>query len=316
MGKSDQIPSNRPDCWLQGIWASVPTPFQANGALDLGGLAANVRHYVDALGLAGIYCNGIMGEGWSLTLEERMEVVEETISAAEGGLKVGVVATGGSLKETIRMSQHAEQIGIDHIIISPPPGQYNATQILRYVQRVRESTSVPIIIVEASSGGFGLPLIRFLASHPDCISAIKVAGTREDITHLVRECGEHLVVTDPYEGHWLSNLIDFGMHALYADPEPYLFQTVQSQPIQSYYRAYLANDHDIAWSIHSQLNPLRAVYDRFIMEPLCAGNIPVAALKAWCEYLGLAAGPPREPVEPLGPDLRRELHLALKYAGI
>jgi hypothetical protein len=35
-------------------------------SLDLAGIAKNVRHFRDALGLKGIFCNRLMGEGWSL----------------------------------------------------------------------------------------------------------------------------------------------------------------------------------------------------------------------------------------------------------
>jgi hypothetical protein len=55
--------------WPQGIWAAVPTPFLADQSLDLDGIARNVRHFRDALGLAGIFCNGLMGERVRLSLD-------------------------------------------------------------------------------------------------------------------------------------------------------------------------------------------------------------------------------------------------------
>ena len=46
---------DHPDAnWPQGIWAAVPTPFLADESLDLEGIAHNVRHFRDGLGLAGI----------------------------------------------------------------------------------------------------------------------------------------------------------------------------------------------------------------------------------------------------------------------
>ena len=308
----DKEHQGRRDRWLSGIWASVPTPFDATGELDPAGLSANVTHYSSVLQLTGIYCNGIMGEGWSLTLEERMQTAEITVSAAfDASLRVGVVVTAGSLTETIRLARHAEEVGADHIIISPPPGDYDAVAIHRYVRTIRESSSLPIVIVEASSGGFGIATLQHLASRPTLVSAIKVGSTRDQVSELLSRNGEDVVITDPCECNWLANLVEFDMDVLYADPEPYLFQNANWLPIQSYYNAFLAKDVDAATRISESLRSIRALYDRMIMQPLRAGQSPVPALKAWCEYLGLAAGPPRLPLVPLEPDARNELFSAL-----
>lgn len=48
----------------------MPTPFLADGGLDLLGIAGNARHCRDALGLDGELYHGLMGEGCSLAPEE------------------------------------------------------------------------------------------------------------------------------------------------------------------------------------------------------------------------------------------------------
>ena len=48
-----------------GIIPAVTTPFDANGAVDTAGLAANVRFLLDA-GVHGIVGTGTMGEAGSL----------------------------------------------------------------------------------------------------------------------------------------------------------------------------------------------------------------------------------------------------------
>jgi 4-hydroxy-tetrahydrodipicolinate synthase len=61
------------ESWPQGLWSAVPTPFRADQSLDLEGMAHNVRHFRDVLRLAGVFCNGLMGEGWSLSTAERRQ---------------------------------------------------------------------------------------------------------------------------------------------------------------------------------------------------------------------------------------------------
>lgn len=63
------------ESWPQGIWAAVPTPFGDDLSLDAAGIRRNVARF-RSLGLAGIFCNGLMGEGWSLDLDDRRRVVD------------------------------------------------------------------------------------------------------------------------------------------------------------------------------------------------------------------------------------------------
>src|SRR5215218_3275000 len=76
--------------FLDGIWAAVATPFEANGALDPKGIERNAHTYGRTLGLDGIFCNGLMGEGWALSADERRLALEATLSGCVGHLRVGV----------------------------------------------------------------------------------------------------------------------------------------------------------------------------------------------------------------------------------
>ena len=61
-----------------GIIPAVTTPFDANGAVDTAGLAANVRFLLDA-GVHGIVGTGTMGEAGSLDAAERRLVLETVV---------------------------------------------------------------------------------------------------------------------------------------------------------------------------------------------------------------------------------------------
>ena len=61
---------------FKGIWAAVTTPFRKDLSLDEEGLIDNIRYLTDYLNIDGIFCNGVMGEFWALTLEERKTVAE------------------------------------------------------------------------------------------------------------------------------------------------------------------------------------------------------------------------------------------------
>lgn len=297
--------------WLNGIWASVPTPLHENGALKLGAIPGLVAHFRNSLGLEGIYCNGIMGEGWSLTLEERKTVVAHWVGAADQSLKVGVVVTAGSLGETLALARHAHEVQAHHIVIAPPPGHYSPSELVGYLRCVHDAVPLPLVLVQTSSRGFDIDVLRELISGKTIISAAKIGASQGDLGQLFAKFGNRITITDPLEANWLSNITEFGMGLLYADPEPYLYQVPGYRPIESYHRAAVAGDISAARTGSDELRDLRDIYDRWIMQPLLSGVAPIGALKAWCEFLGMDVGPPRRPLQPLEADERDALYSQL-----
>jgi 4-hydroxy-tetrahydrodipicolinate synthase len=76
---------------LRGIWAAALTPFAADGAIDERGLRANIRHWVDDLGIAGLFIAGKQGEFFSMSVEERKRAFE--IAVAETGPESGTIVS-------------------------------------------------------------------------------------------------------------------------------------------------------------------------------------------------------------------------------
>jgi 4-hydroxy-tetrahydrodipicolinate synthase len=109
-------------------------------------------------------------------------------------------------------------------------------------------------------------------------------------------------------------MMRFDQDWLYADPEPYLFQRPSHRPILGYRRAYRRNDRDAAMCLSQTLEPLRRVYERWIITPLRSGRPMNAALKAWCAHMGLAAGTVREPTAPLTREEKRSFDAELDAA--
>jgi len=56
---------------FKGIWAAALTPFAPNLALDEAGLRRNLRHWIDDLGIDGVFVCGKQGEFFSMSVAER-----------------------------------------------------------------------------------------------------------------------------------------------------------------------------------------------------------------------------------------------------
>ena len=163
----------------------------------------------------------------------------------------------------------------------------------------------------ACPGLFSNDVLARLSEVPSIVGIKSTIGA--EATVAIRErCGKKVLVSDPLEENWLVNLIRHNQTSLYADPEPYLYQSTTSQPIQAYYDAWLAGAHDEAVRIDHQLRAIRRVYNRWIMSPLRNGLAPNAALKFWCECLGMAGGGVRTPLKSLSPTQEEALRLDLR----
>jgi 4-hydroxy-tetrahydrodipicolinate synthase len=51
---------------LRGIWAAALTPFKPDASVDEQGLAGNLRHWTEELGIDGIFLNGKQAEAFSM----------------------------------------------------------------------------------------------------------------------------------------------------------------------------------------------------------------------------------------------------------
>ncbi len=101
---------------------------------------------------------------------------------------------------------------------------------------------------------------------------------------------------------------------LYADPEPYLYQTPALTLIHGDFDDHHHGRLDAMLAGHARLEPLRRVYGRWIQIPLMLGQSINAALKHWCHRLGLAAGQVRRPLRALAANQRAEIDADLNAA--
>ena len=303
---------------LKGIWAAIFTPFDAAGALDLAGAAENARAYRERFGLSGIFCNGIMGEGWSLCLSERMAALEAVLDGANGGdagrLDVGVVVTHHALAETLELARHAGRVGAHHVVLMRPRGPWSAAELAAIGGAVADASGLPLVLFESTVPGmtFGPAAMAELAASTDIIG-VKATGGVKAVADLRRRFPE-LTICDPHEDQHLSDLLMGDDAPLYADPEPYLYALANGNCVSAYNTAVRAGDLAAAAASWRALAPFRAVYDKWIIGPLDQGQSPVAALKLWAGRRGLIAGQPRFPILPLNAETGQTLAAEIEAA--
>jgi 4-hydroxy-tetrahydrodipicolinate synthase len=308
---------------VQGLWIAIPTPFDDAGrSVDEERLAASVEHYVEALGVDGIFCGGVMGEFWALTLAERKRVHELVADQVRGRVPVMAQVGDHVFADTVELCEHAQRQGIEFGIAMNPyyPPSPPDELVRHWYERLAAATTLPMFLFNTAYSGYSLgpELIAELAELPD-VCGVKNPQGRDHLLRTQELAGDRIVVTDASERDWLELHTEYGFQALMSTPALALYQRAGATPVLDYTRAADAGDLERARAISAGLGPARDAFDRWMRAPWLERRvIPIAQLKAWLGMMGLPQGPVRPPLVPLTRDeessLRRDLEM-LELAG-
>jgi 4-hydroxy-tetrahydrodipicolinate synthase len=306
---------------VQGLWIAIPTPFTPDAKhVDEDVLLAGVEYYIDELQVEGIFCGGVMGEFWSLTMAERKRVHE--LVAQQNAGRVPLMAQVGDhcFADTVDLCEHAQGLGIEFgIAMTPyfPPSPPDAL-VLAWFEQLAEASSLPMFLFNTMYAGYTLSpeLIDRLADI-ETVCGIKNPQGREHLLRVQELAGDRLVVTDAVERDWLDLHLNHGIQSLMSTPALALFQTAGNLPIVEYTRKAEAGDLEGAWEIQKGLEGERAAFDRWMRDPWMKGRtVPIAYLKAWLGLMGFPQGPVRAPLVPLTREEETALRSDLEQLGL
>jgi 4-hydroxy-tetrahydrodipicolinate synthase len=306
---------------VRGLWIAIPTPFSEDGSQveeDL--LAASIDHYIEGLGVDGIFCGGVMGEFWALSLDERRRVHELVAERVRGRVPVMAQVGDHVFADSVALAEHAEDHGIEFgIAMNPyyPPGLPDEL-VREWYQRLDAAVSLPMFLFNTSYSGASLSpeLIAELADI-DMVCGIKNPRGREHLLRVQELAGDRIVVTDASERDWLELHAEHGFQSLMSTPALALYQTPGDTKVADYTRLADAGDLDGARALSARLGPARDAFDRWMRAPWTErGTIPIAQLKEWLGLMGLPQGPVRPPLVPLGHAEQDELRRDLEALGL
>src|SRR4051794_12008482 len=95
---------------MTGIWAAALVPFSEDLSIDEQGLRRNLRHWVDDLGIDGVFIAGKQSEFFSMSVAERKRSMEIVVD--EIGATAGVIASCSdqNMDTVIELARHAQAI--------------------------------------------------------------------------------------------------------------------------------------------------------------------------------------------------------------
>lgn len=178
---------------IRGLIAAPFTPFSADGGFD----PEKIAPYANQLssdGVAGVFICGTTGEGFSLSVEERMRVAEAWATVLPSGMRLIVHVGHNSLNESRRLAAHAAANGA-HAIATMPPFFFKPSgvqEVVRWCEEVAAAApEIPFYFYHIPSMcGVHLKMAEFVPAAARAIPSFAgIKFTFEDLADF-QECLE------------------------------------------------------------------------------------------------------------------------------
>jgi 4-hydroxy-tetrahydrodipicolinate synthase len=162
---------------LEGAHTAIVTPFNKDGSVDYGRYRELIEFQIDN-GIDGIVPVGTTGESPTLNTEEHLNVIEETVRAVHGRVKVIAGTGANSTAEAVELTERAKEFGIDATLqVTPYYNKPNQEGLYRHFSAVAD-LGVPVVLYNVpgrTSREIAIETVARLAKHPNIV-AVKEAG--------------------------------------------------------------------------------------------------------------------------------------------
>ncbi len=291
---------------LAGVFPPIPTPFDAQGDVDLPALTRNLKRWNEHA-LSGYVVLGTNGEAVYLGPEEKRRVLETAREAIPAD-KLMIAGTGlESTRETIALTRVAAQAGADAALVVTPHyygGKMTPDALVRHYHAVAEASPIPILIYNVPGNthlDMDAATIARAAQHPNLIGIKDTAGNIVKLADTVRLTGPDFQVLAGSAGFFLAALVLGAVGGVLA------LANIAPEHSLNIYRLFQSKRWEEAADLQRRMIPVNAaVTTRF----------GIAGLKAALDMLGYYGGPVRPPLLDLSEADRASLRSILVEGGV
>ncbi len=291
--------------FLRGSYPPLVTPFR-DGQVDYEAFERLVERQIEG-GSHGIVVTGTTAEPSTLTLDERVRLLDAAIATARGRLPI-VAATGSqSHAETLELCARAERSGADALLVVTPyyirPPQRG---LVEYYADLGARTRTPLLIYHIpgrSAVALELDtLLRIAERVPQLVGMKHAVNDLELVSDALDRLGPDFRI------HVGLEALSFPMLCLGASGMMNAVGNLAPEAVARLYETVAAGDLDAARALHYELLELnRAIF--FDTNPI--------PLKYMMKKLGLLErNEHRLPMVPASPELERRLDAVLERAKL
>ncbi|MEZ5811918.1 MAG: 4-hydroxy-tetrahydrodipicolinate synthase [Rhizobiaceae bacterium] len=285
---------------LQGVMPALVTPFDAQGRVDLKALERHMTSLREA-GVTGWVPCGSTGEYFSMSDDERLEVLEFVRSFANESEVLIAGTNAPATREVIRNTERAKKLGYDIVLLATPfytrPTQ---DELLQHYRAVLDAVDVSIILYNYPSKDgveVSFELMDELADNP------RVIGIKESSGALQRAVDIH----NRYSGRieLVSGSDDIALDFMLWGADSWI-----CGPANCMVKACVDLDRTFRSGDLVKARQQMSILYR-AMNILESGKF-VQKIKYGCELQGTPVGLCRAPLGPLTDDEKAEFKAAMK----
>lgn len=175
---------------FKGAYTAIITPFNKDGSVDFGNLSELIDKQAEA-GIDGIVPVGTTGESPTLDYGEHSRVIEFTIDACRGRMKVIAGTGANSTAEAVDLTRRAMDAGADGTLqVTPYYNKPNQEGLVRHFSAIAD-IGLPVVLYNVpgrTSREISVETIMRLSLHPK-IEAVKEAGGSVDrVSDILSRC--------------------------------------------------------------------------------------------------------------------------------
>ena len=293
---------------MKGYIIPILTPFNRDGSIDEQAMRRNISYLIDE-GIHGITLTGSFGEFALLSSRERIRLYEVAVDEAAGRCAIGAGTLHASTDEVIRLSQAAEKIGVDALMITPPyylvPSPRDIKEHFRLIDK---SVSLPIVIYNnpTRTGVSISPSLMLELSNLEHVVSMKQSSTFFfELLEIIRltqgKRGFH--VTNGQE-IWALPALLMGAEAVYG-----VSPLVLGRDCIELYDCAKKGDLERGRAVQYRVNQIRAAVSS------CEAT-PAAVLRELANMRGLAGGYSRAPIAEISDEDKAILEKMSQAVGI
>ena len=274
---------------FKGIFVALNTIYDENDEINVSEIQKLVKVY-ESKGVKGVYVCGSTGEGFLLSTEERMQVVEAVKEVASDDFTIIVHVGCAGTKESIKLAKHAEKVGVD--AVSAVPSVYyhlSPASVEKHWNGIIDSTDLPFIIYNIPQlTSFNLPLDLFerMAKNPKVIG---IKNSEEPVFNMERYrtvAGDDFIIFNGSDEQMLGGRLmgaNAGIGGTYGTM-PELFVALDN----------MINEN--------RIEEAKVLHYKIIFDLLKLPSLYGAAKNVISQRFGVNAGVPRSPFLPVDND--------------
>jgi len=290
----------------KGIIPAVITPLTRESKLNVKALQKLINYVIEG-GVHGLFVVGTTGEFYGLSYEEKREIFLITVEEAKGRVPVYAGSSAITTRETVLLTQLAEECGVDAVsILTPTFVTPSQTELIKHYQTVAENTSLPVLLYNnppktsvslSSSAVSKLAEVRNIVGIKDSSGDLTVTG---EFIRLTQHIDDFSVLIG-------RDTLIYGALCYGATGAIASCANIAPRLCVDIYERFCAGDLQGSLKAQFALAPLRIAFT--------FGTFP-SVVKEGLNMLGIEAGPCFEPAGPINAEERKLLREVLAGMGL